>query len=70
VNEHPGGHLGGPCEADEFLRKFEAAEVGQRDFRHRDHLRMAWLYTNKYGHREAEERATRWVEPDLTPIPA
>jgi hypothetical protein len=64
MNEHPSDGADGADGADEageFLRRFEAAEVGQRDFRHRDHIRMAWLYTTEYGRERAEARATAGI---------
>jgi hypothetical protein len=45
----------------EFLRRFEQAEFGCHEFGHRQHLRMAWLYTRLYGPAEAEERAARGI---------
>jgi hypothetical protein len=36
----------------EFLARFEAGGIPNADFRHRDHLRMAWLYVRRDG-REA-----------------
>jgi hypothetical protein len=46
---------------DEFLRMFEAAELGLARFGHHEHLRMAWLYTTRCGRGEAEERATSGI---------
>ena len=43
----------------EFLRRFEQAEFVGHEFGHRQHLRMAWLYSRLYGPAEAEERAAR-----------
>jgi hypothetical protein len=42
----------------EFLCRFERAEFVGHEFGHRQHVRMAWLYTRLYGPAEAEERAT------------
>lgn len=61
MNGRPGPALE-PASDDEFLRMFEAAEFGQRSFGHRDHLRMAWLYTTRCGREEAETRATSGIQ--------
>jgi hypothetical protein len=37
-----------PDDAD-FLARFEAATIPNAAFRHRDHLRMAWLYVRRDG---------------------
>ena len=34
---------------DEFLAAFESAAIANTDFRHREHLRMAWLYVRRDG---------------------
>jgi len=33
----------------DFLARFEAATIPNSTFRHRDHLRMAWLYVRRDG---------------------
>ena len=33
----------------EFLARFETGAIANADFRHRDHLRMAWLYVRRDG---------------------
>jgi hypothetical protein len=33
----------------QFLAAFEAATIPNKAFRHRDHLRMAWLYVRRDG---------------------
>jgi hypothetical protein len=42
---------------DEFLAAFERGALPASDFRHRAHLRMAWLYTRRLSAAEAVERA-------------
>ena len=37
----------------EFLRKFEACELSNDCFHHRDHIRLAWIYLQRYGELEA-----------------
>ena len=34
---------------DEFLAAFESGAIANADFRHREHLRMAWLYVRRDG---------------------
>jgi hypothetical protein len=42
---------------DEFLATFERAGFGPHEFHHRDHLRMAHLYVQRFGLAAATERA-------------
>jgi hypothetical protein len=42
---------------DAFLDAFEHGRLQQHGFRHRDHLRVAWLYVRRYGRDEAVRRA-------------
>lgn len=37
----------------QFLRALEACELPNAQFRHRDHLRAAWLYLSCYGQQRA-----------------
>jgi hypothetical protein len=46
---------------DEFLATFERAGFGAHEFRHRDHLRMAYLYVQRLGAATAEERVCAGV---------
>jgi hypothetical protein len=39
----------------EFLRAFEACELSNERFHHRDHIRLAWIYLQRYGEREARQ---------------
>lgn len=41
---------------EEFLRAFEACELSNGCFHHRDHIRLAWIYVHRYGEAEASER--------------
>jgi hypothetical protein len=34
---------------EEFLRAFEACELSNGCFHHRDHIRLAWIYVHRYG---------------------
>lgn len=34
---------------DEFVRAFESCELAPDDFHHRDHIRMAKIYLDRYG---------------------
>ena len=40
----------------EFARAFEAGEISNADFHHRDHVRLAWFYVRRYGTEEADQR--------------
>ena len=37
----------------EFVRMFEACELPNESFHHRDHIRLAWIYLERYGELEA-----------------
>ena len=38
-----------------FLEAFEACDVANHEFRHREHLLMAWLYLRRDGRRKGTE---------------
>ncbi len=40
----------------EFASAFENCELSNESFHHRDHLRLAWIYLNRYGEKEAATR--------------
>jgi hypothetical protein len=40
----------------EFVRAFEACELSNESFHHRDHIRLAWIYLQRYGEQEAGTR--------------
>ncbi|HTA69376.1 MAG TPA: hypothetical protein VK776_13890 [Bryobacteraceae bacterium] len=40
----------------EFVRAFEACELANDNFHHRDHIRLAWIYLQLYGELEARVR--------------
>ncbi len=40
----------------EFVRAFEACELSNESFHHRDHIRLAWIYLQRYGEQEAGAR--------------
>jgi hypothetical protein len=40
----------------EFVRAFEACELSNESFHHRDHIRLAWIYLQSYGALEARRR--------------
>lgn len=46
---------------DEFLARFEAGAFSAAEFRHRAHLRMAYLYGRRHGVDAAVERATAGI---------
>jgi hypothetical protein len=41
---------------DEFVSEFEACRYPNSQFRHADHVRLAWIYLCRYGMAEAEQR--------------
>jgi hypothetical protein len=42
----------------EFARAFEACEISNADFHHRDHVRLAWIYLRRYDAEAADRRIT------------
>lgn len=40
----------------EFVRAFEACELSDQSFHHRDHIRLAWIYLQSLGEAEAGHR--------------
>jgi hypothetical protein len=46
---------------DEFLRAFFGLTVANSEFRHRDHLRLAWLAVRRHGTGAAEEVVTAGI---------
>jgi hypothetical protein len=39
----------------EFLHAFESCELSNESFHHRDHIRLAWIYLQRYPELEARE---------------
>lgn len=37
----------------QFVHAFESCDLPKEHFRHRDHIRLAWIYLQLYGDREA-----------------
>jgi hypothetical protein len=52
----PGGY-GAAVDDEAFLAAFERADLRGHGFRHRDHVRTAWLYVRRYGLAEGRRRA-------------
>jgi hypothetical protein len=46
---------------DEFLRAFFGLTLANSEFRHRDHLRLAWLAVRRHGTDAAEEVVTTGI---------
>jgi hypothetical protein len=46
---------------DEFVRAFEACEIANTDFHHRDHIRLAWIYVRRHGAVAAAERIAQSI---------
>jgi hypothetical protein len=40
----------------EFIDAFESGSLPPAEFRHRDHVRLTWLYLQRHGRHEAERR--------------
>jgi hypothetical protein len=47
---------------DEFLRAFFSVSLPNSEFRHRDHLRLAWLAIRRHGAGAAEEVVTAGIQ--------
>ena len=45
-----------PVADEEFVSAFEACQLSNEDFHHRDHIRLAWIYLQRYPELEARER--------------
>ena len=45
----------------EFVRMFEACELADDNFHHRDHIRLAWIYLERYGELEARGQIARAI---------
>jgi hypothetical protein len=39
----------------EFVRAFQACELSNESFHHRDHIRLAWIYLQRYTELDARE---------------
>src|SRR5438270_6856740 len=39
-----------------FVREFESCEYPNANFKHSDHIRLAWIYIRRFGTVEAEKR--------------
>jgi hypothetical protein len=55
-----GGSAG--LEDDVFVAQFESCQFPGDQFRHADHLRLAWIYVRKYGCDVAEQRMRRSIQ--------
>jgi hypothetical protein len=45
----------------EFVRAFEACELANDSFHHRDHIRLAWICLERYGELEARGQIARAI---------
>jgi hypothetical protein len=45
----------------EFAEAFEKCELPKELFHHRDHLRLAWIYLQRYGSTQAEARISESI---------
>lgn len=46
---------------DEFVAAVEENRYANAEFRHADHIRLAWIYVRRYGARQAEERIAETI---------
>ena len=46
---------------DEFVAMVEECRYANAEFRHADHIRLAWIYVRRYGARQAEERIAETI---------
>jgi hypothetical protein len=47
---------------EEFLRRFEAAEIALTDWRHREHIKVAYLYLCRYPRAKALDRLRHHIQ--------
>ena len=50
-----------PQSDQEFLNAFEACDLANESFRHRDHIRLAWIYLHHLSVGEASSRLTEAI---------
>ena len=60
VNSFSGEFASLPSDED-FLRAFFGLTLANSEFRHRDHLRLAWLAVRRHGDGAAEEVVTAGI---------
>ena len=59
------GQSGVTAADEQFLAAFEAGQIANQDFHHRDHLRLAWIQIRRLGlPRASEAVATASVVSD------
>jgi hypothetical protein len=46
---------------EQFLAAFEAGQIANQDFHHRDHLRLAWIQVRRLGVQQASDAVTRSI---------
>jgi hypothetical protein len=46
---------------DDFVRAFEGGELDTDEFRHRDHIRLAWIVLRQDGEKAGGERVSRGI---------
>ena len=56
MHSHPGS--GVTPDDEQFLVAFETGQIANRDFHHRDHLRLAWIQIRRLGLERALESVT------------
>lgn len=60
-----GSHL---LTEDEFIRAMEECCYPNAQFRHADHIRLAWIYLRRYGLRRAEKRVSETIHRFATSL--
>src|SRR5262249_52537108 len=48
-------------EDDAFVAEFESCRFPNAQFRHADHIRLAWIYLRRYDYQAAEKRMRRSI---------
>lgn len=56
MHSRPGS--GATPDGEQFLLAFETGQIANRDFHHRDHLRLAWIQIRRLGLERALESVT------------
>jgi hypothetical protein len=46
---------------EQFLAAFEAGQIANQDFHHRDHLRLAWIQVRRLGLHRASDAVARAI---------
>ena len=53
---------------DEFVSRVESCAYPNAEFKHADHIRLAWIYLRRYGPEGAEERIIATIQRFATSL--